>query len=119
MSFDLVVWALDGATSADVQAAHELCRQGEHDDGQPDPRIAAFYAELTAYYPDQGSAVHSEDSPWASTPLHTGVDHLEMKLSHSCDDEVLLAIERLAGEHNLILLDPQEGSVYAPPVVAN
>jgi hypothetical protein len=99
----------------DVRAAYELCRQGEHEGGVRDQRIASFYAELTAYYPDQGSAVHSEDSPWASTPLHVAPDHLEMRLVDTCDDEVLLAVERLAAEHGLLLLAPQDGSVYPPP----
>lgn len=99
----------------DVRAAYELCRQGEHEKCAPDQRVASFYAELTAYYPDQGSAVHREDSPWASTPLHMATDHLEMRLSDTCDDEVLLAVERLAAEHGLLLLDPQDGSVYPPP----
>ena len=33
----------------------------------------------------------------------------------TCPDEVLLTIERLAGEHGLQLLDLQDGSVYPPP----
>ena len=54
VSFDLVVWALDAdATAEDVGAAYELCRQGEHVDGGPDPRIAAFYAAITSAYPDR------------------------------------------------------------------
>ncbi|SDY56476.1 hypothetical protein SAMN05444365_102664 [Micromonospora pattaloongensis] len=116
MSFDLVVWAMDhGSTSADVQAAHELCRQGEHVDGEPDRRIAAFYTELTAAYPDRGPAAGAPESPWAVDPLHVATDHVEMRLRPACADEVLLTIERLAGEHGLLLLDPQDGSVYPPP----
>ncbi|MEV1287243.1 hypothetical protein [Micromonospora sp. NPDC049679] len=116
MSFDLVVWSMDsGSTSADVRAAHELCRQGEHVEGQPDRRIAAFYADLAGRYPDRGPAMQSEQSPWAAAPLHVATDHVEMHLRPACADEVLLTIERLAGEHNLLLLDPQDGSVYPPP----
>src|SRR5687768_9678144 len=62
VSFDLVVWALDGgATAADVRAAHELCREGEHAEGEVDRRIGGFYAELTAHYPDKEAVA---DSPW-------------------------------------------------------
>ncbi|MEJ3744260.1 hypothetical protein WEI85_13320 [Actinomycetes bacterium KLBMP 9797] len=113
MSFDLVVWALDNnATPADVRAAQELCREGEHAAGRVDQRIGAFYAEITTYYPD---TVSSSDSPWASTPLHRATDHVTMCLSPSCADAVLEAIERLAGQYGLMLLDLQDGSVYPPP----
>ncbi|MEV4755313.1 hypothetical protein AB0J86_09400 [Micromonospora sp. NPDC049559] len=113
MSFDLVVWALeDGASSADVHAAHELCRQGEHVDDRPEPRVASFYRAVTASYPDRAPA---PASPWAVAPLHVATDHVEMRLTETCEDQVLLDIERLAGEHGLILLDPQDGSVYPPP----
>ncbi|MEH1128632.1 hypothetical protein [Micromonospora sp. CPCC 206061] len=113
MSFDLVVWALDNnATPADVRAAHELCREGEHAEGEVDRRIGAFYVELTAQYPD---SVSLSDSPWADAPLHKATDHVTMCLTPSCADEVLEAIERLAAHHNLMLLDLQDGSVYPPP----
>ncbi|WP_326554992.1 hypothetical protein [Micromonospora sp. NBC_01813] len=113
MTFDLVVWALDDqSTSADVHAAHELCRQGQHVDGDTDRRITSFYATLTADYPDQGPAATGDGSPWAKVPLHVAIDHVEMNLQLTCADEVLLTIEGLAQEHGLLLLDPQDGSVY-------
>jgi hypothetical protein len=113
VSFDLVVWALDnGATPADVRAAHELCREGEHAEGEVDRRIRAFYGELTARYPDR---MRVADSPWARAPLHVATDHITMCLTHSCADAVLETIERLAGENDLMLLDLQDGTVYPPP----
>ena len=113
MSFDLVVWALeDRASSADVRAAHELCRQGEHIDAAPDPRLVLFYRAVVASYPDRAPA---PASPWEVAPLHRAADHIEMRLKESCADQVLLDIERLAAEHRLILFDPQDGSVYPPP----
>lgn len=113
VSFDLVVWALDGgATPADVRAAHELCREGAHAEGQVDRRIGGFYAELTAQYPDKEPVA---DSPWADAPLHVAPDHVLMCLDESCADAVLEAIERLAGQHDLMLLDLQDGTVYPPP----
>ncbi|MEV4630198.1 hypothetical protein AB0J90_28460 [Micromonospora sp. NPDC049523] len=113
MSFDLVVWALEhGATSADVRAAHARCRQGQHVQGAPQPRLVMFHRALMAIYPDR---VAAPASPWEVVPLHLAADHIEMRLSPSCDDAVLLLIERLAGEHSLLLLDPQDGSVYPPP----
>jgi hypothetical protein len=113
VSFDLVVWALrDGASSVDVRAAHERCRSGEHQAGAADPRIAAFHRALTASCPDPAAF------PWQVRPPHVATDHVELNLDPSCDDEVLLAIERLAAEHGLHLFDPQHGAVYPPPLRA-
>jgi hypothetical protein len=113
VSFDLVVWALpDRAAAADVRAAFQRCRQGQHVHGAPNPRAVAFYRSLTARYPDR---VAAPASPWEVVPLHTAPDHVEMNLSESCEDRVLLDIERLAAEHGLLLFDPQDGSVYPPP----
>ncbi|GAB3971721.1 hypothetical protein V1634_08555 [Plantactinospora veratri] len=112
MSFDLIVWALGaGAADEDVRAAHGRCRQGVHAEGSPDRRISAFYRAITAGYPDRPGP----GTPWAVTPLHVAADHVEMKLDESCADQVLLDIERLAAQHGLMLLDPQDGSVYPPP----
>ncbi|MFY1690629.1 hypothetical protein [Plantactinospora sp. WMMB782] len=112
MSFDLIVWALGpGAAAEDVRAAHARCRQGAHREGSPDPRVVAFYRAITAGYPDRPGP----DTPWAVSPLHAAADHVEMNLDESCPDQVLLDIERLAGQHGLMLLDPQDGSVYPPP----
>ncbi|GAA1875524.1 hypothetical protein GCM10009687_49470 [Asanoa iriomotensis] len=99
-----------GASADDVGAAFELCRQGEHVAGRPHPRIADFYAAITAAYPDR----RTDGSPWAATPLHVATDHVEMKLDEDCPDEVLLAVEELAGKHGLMLFDPQGGTVYPP-----
>ncbi|MEE6260848.1 hypothetical protein [Plantactinospora sonchi] len=112
MTFDLSVWALGhGVSAADVRAAHNRCRQGVHVAGAPEPRILSFYRAVTAGYPDRPGT----RTPWAVTPLHVAADHVEMNLDESCPDQVLLDIERLAGEHGLLLLDPQDGSVYPPP----
>ncbi|MGI5144943.1 hypothetical protein ACQEVC_00850 [Plantactinospora sp. CA-294935] len=112
MSFDLIVWALGpGAGAEDVRAAHRRCRQGVHVGGKPEPRISAFHRAIIAGYPDRPGP----GTPWAVTPLHLAVDHVEMNLDESCPDQVLLDIERLAAQHGLMLLDPQDGSVYPPP----
>ncbi|MGC5029449.1 hypothetical protein [Micromonospora sp. DT229] len=114
MSFDLSVWALaDGATPDDVRAAVQRCRAGWHAQHRPDPRVVAFYRAITARYPDQPGIT---GGPWAVAPLHATADHIEMNLDPGCPDEVLLDIERLAGEHRLMLFDAQDGSVYPPPV---
>lgn len=113
VSFDLSVWALaPGATPEDVRTAVRRCRAGQHTDRQPDPRVVRFYRAITAAYPEQAGRA---DTPWARTPLHTAGDHVELNLHPTCADQVLLDIERLAGEHQLMLFDVQDGSVYPPP----
>lgn len=113
MSFDLSVWALTpGATPEDVRTAVRRCRAGQHTDRQPDPRVVGFYRAITAAYPERPGLA---DTPWAATPLHTASDHIELNLHPTCADQVLLDIERLAGEHRLMLFDVQDGSVYPPP----
>ncbi|WP_319462154.1 hypothetical protein [Micromonospora sp. RTP1Z1] len=113
MSFDLSVWALpEGATPAEVRAAVQRCREGRHGDRHPDPRVVRFYRGITAAYPDRPAG---PGSPWEVSPLHAAADHVELNLVPTCEDQVLLDIERLAGEHDLMLFDAQDGSVYPPP----
>jgi len=113
VSFDLSVWALaDGATPEDVRTAVQRCRAGHHPERQPDPRVVGFHQAITAAYPDRPGVA---DTPWAVAPLHTAGDHIELNLHPTCADQVLLDIERLAGEHRLMLFDAQDGSVYPPP----
>ncbi|WP_175441356.1 hypothetical protein [Micromonospora humi] len=113
MSFDLSVWALpNGATPEQVRAAVRQCREGWHGEQHPDPRVVGFYRAITASYPDRPAR---PDTPWEVAPLHAAADHVEMNLHPTCPDQVLLDIERLAGEHDLMLFDAQDGSVYPPP----
>ncbi|RBI98955.1 hypothetical protein DRA43_24750 [Micromonospora provocatoris] len=113
VSFDLSVWALpNGATPEQVRAAVQQCREGRHGEQHPDPRLVAFYRAITASYPDRPAR---PGTPWEVAPLHTAADHIEMNLYPTCPDQVLLDIERLAGEHDLMLFDAQDGSVYPPP----
>jgi hypothetical protein len=119
VSFDLVVWAMDRtAQPEDVRAANERCAAGEHPQRGADPRVVAFYDALTSVYPDRGPHAAAAGSPWAQTPLHAASDHIWMRLDAGCPDQVLEAIERLAGELNLDLLDLQDGTVYPPPIRA-
>ncbi|KKK06814.1 hypothetical protein LQ51_05900 [Micromonospora sp. HK10] len=113
VSFDLSVWALpSGATPDDVREAVRRCREGRHVDHHPDPRVVGFYRAITAAYPDRPAG---PGTPWEVAPLHAAADHVGMSLFATCEDQVLLDIERLAGEHDLMLFDVQDGSVYPPP----
>ncbi len=104
------------ARSEDVRDANERCARGEHPPRPTDPRVVAFYAALTNAYPDSEPHSSAVGSPWAKAPLHAAADHVWLQLDESCPDHVLEAIERLAAEHKLDLLDLQDGTVYPPPV---
>lgn len=114
MSFDLTVFALDGAGDAEaVRAMTERCLRNPHPEGDLDPRIVGFYEALRAQFPDHPP--YPAQSPWALMPLSVGIDHVFMHLSHGeASDAAIDAIERLARHHRLVLWDPQSDSVYPP-----
>src|SRR5262245_56182178 len=82
MSYDLTVLAADpSADDAQVRAMYDRCTNWSkpHPDGDLDDRIVAFYEELRARYPDHPP--YSPESPWNSTPLGLGIDHVSMCLA--------------------------------------
>ncbi|MFD9006313.1 hypothetical protein ACFV0T_36110 [Streptomyces sp. NPDC059582] len=114
MSFDLAVLAMDdSADTAAVRAMFERCNSLNHDEGELDERIVGFYERLRSRFPD--CPPYSEDSPWMSTPLAVGIDHVIMNLSFSSgSDAAVKAIEELAGECRLVLWDPQSQDACMP-----
>ncbi|MFD4867037.1 hypothetical protein [Streptomyces sp. NPDC058412] len=118
MSFDLAVLAMDA--SADAVAARgmfERCSSGSHPEGELDERVVAFYERLRSHFPDHSPC--AEDSPWMSTPLSVGIDHVIMHLSFSSrSDPALRAIEEFAAEFRLVVWDPQSQDAHLPPARA-
>ncbi|MER6448386.1 hypothetical protein [Streptomyces venezuelae] len=116
MSFDLAVLAMDeSADPATARAMFERCAFGRHDEGELDERVAGFYERLRSRFPDRPP--HAVDSPWMSTPLAVGIDHVIMNLSFSSrSDAALRAIEELAGEFRLVIWDPQSQEAFLPAV---
>jgi hypothetical protein len=116
VSFDLAVFAADpGADEAAVRRLIERCYADRyHVEGDLDERIVGFYEELRLIYPDHPP--YDSQAPWMSMPLDTGIDHVFMNLSWSVNDEVIEVIQRLAAEHNLVLYDPRDRTVYLPAI---
>lgn len=114
MSFDLAVLAMGAsADAAAARAMFERCNSLHHDEGELDERVVGFYERLRSQFPD--CPPHSADSPWMSTPLAVGIDHVIMNLSYSSkSDAAIKAIEELAGEHRLVLWDPQSQDADLP-----
>ena len=114
MSFDLAVLAMDDM--ADVVAARamfERCGAAGHVEGELDGRVVGFYERLRALFPDDGSS--ASDSPWMSTPLSAGIDHVIIHLSFSPrSDPAVEAVTALAKEFGLVVFDPQSGDAYLP-----
>ncbi|GIE99457.1 hypothetical protein [Paractinoplanes rishiriensis] len=110
MSFDLGVLAIDGWTDvAEVVAMVERCRRADHAEGDLDPRIVGFYERLRAEFPDHPPG--GDDSPWMSTPLDLGIDHVFMSLSFGVrSNPALELIQDLAADYGLTIWDPQDGS---------
>ena len=107
MSFDLSVWALPAQGHARGRAGRGRsgAAQGRHADRDPDPRVVRLLRG--AHRRISRPARPGRARRWAVTPLHAAADHVEMNLDATCADQVLLDIERLAGEHGLMLLDPR------------
>lgn len=114
MSYDLAVLALDAsADTAAAQAMFARCSTRNHPEGELDERIAAFYEELRARFPDYPPC--DEQTPWTDMPLSTGIDHVIMHLSLSArSDPALRAITELAEKHRLVIYDPQSSDATMP-----
>ena len=116
MSFDLAVLAPppDGQLTAyEAQRMFQRCtRPGPHDVGDLDLRIVAFYTDLQARYPDHPPI---DPTPWMSTPLDTGIDHVIMNITYSArGDAAVEAVLELAHRHGLVVFDPQSADAYPP-----
>ncbi|MEU4093229.1 hypothetical protein [Streptomyces sp. NPDC026673] len=114
MSFDLAVLAMDeSADAAAACAMFERCTSGQHEEGELDERVVGFYERLCSRFPDRPP--FAVDSPWMSTPLALGIDHVVMNLSFSSrSDAALKAIEELAAEFRLVIWDPQSQDACLP-----
>ncbi|QFG25720.1 hypothetical protein F7P10_35835 [Actinomadura sp. WMMB 499] len=118
LSFGLAVLAMDESADATAaRARYERCTTGDHVEGDLDERVVAFYEELRARFPDHPP--YAEPSPWASTPLSVGIDHVIMNLSSgAAGDAALRAVLELAAVHRLLIWDPQSGDAHPPGALA-
>ena len=84
MSFDLTILVTTPDISSDEIRTQALrCAAGrDHPEGDLDARIVAFYEALRELHPDSGPASRSDETPWASSPLDTGIDHVTINLRH-------------------------------------
>lgn len=128
MSYDLAVIVVDaGADDAAVRDRIEQVMDDVEegvDPGTPDPRIAGFYQELRALYPDDVDELLDDDAldealreiPWAVFPLEEEPppDHVYLCMSFSWAEEVYGVVSGLADKHGLVFYDPQEDEFRRP-----
>jgi hypothetical protein len=116
MSFDLtILGATPDATDDEIRDQALRCAAGrDHPEGDLDARIVAFYEVLRGVHPDSGPASRSEETPWASSPLDIGIDHVNTNLRHGCAGDVIDTIVELAALHGLVVFDPQDGTITRP-----
>jgi hypothetical protein len=114
VGFDLAVLAMnESADAAAVRAMFERCVSGKHAEGELDERVVGFYERLRLQFPDHPPC--ASESPWMSTPLAVGIDHVIVSLSFSSrSDAALRAIGELAAEFRLAIWDPQSQDAYLP-----
>jgi hypothetical protein len=117
MSFDLVVWYEPWPISGE-EARHKL--DLAYDDGDesgfiPHEAVRRFRRDLLAQFPAQENLDLGDDSAvWSVTPNDSD-RYVSMCMRYSKADDVIPVIRELASIHGLILLDPQDNSVYLPP----
>ena len=105
--------AMDASADAEaVKAMYERCTSRNHDEGELDERVVAFYEELRARFPDRPP--RDEPSPWMSM-LEAGIDHVIMHRSLTpYSTPAITAIQELAAAHGLVIWDPQSDDAYLP-----
>jgi hypothetical protein len=114
VSFDLAVLAMEeSADDVTARAMFERCNSMNHNDGELDERVVGFYERLRSLFPDEPP--YDSGSPWMVMPLEVGIDHVIMHLSFSERSKpAITAIQELAAEYRLVLLDLQSQDAYLP-----
>lgn len=119
MSFDLGVWytinRLSDEEAGELYAA--LC-ESRTDGVCPHSAVDAFYAELTARYPEivtvpDGRIDDHDYCPW-SCELDRSPGHVLMPCVWSQAENVKRLVRQLAGKHGLAVYDPQQGRITYP-----
>ncbi len=78
---------------------------------EPSPRVAAFYQELIARFPDDGG----ERDPWSAGPLDRSAGHVIMSMPFGMADKIERFVIELAEKHGLVCFNPQGGNIVAAP----
>ncbi len=119
MSFDLGVFHTS-RPHTDAEAVDRYVAYCEQDYLapyiEPNPRVAAFLAELTQELPqiDDWPEETIDDCPW-SCAFDVSEGHVLMSMVWSAADDIPLKIVALAEKHLLVCVDPQSGTILTAP----
>ena len=119
MSFDLSVW-YPQERIANKEAGELYVRLCDGDTSRvvPNPAIDAFYAELTARYPEIGTVPTEKIDDHDRCPWSCKLDHSPAHVIMSCvwpkATDVGRLVQELARKHGLAMYDPQSDVVTYP-----
>lgn len=114
MSYDLGVFYTERAHSNEDAGERyvALCSEENKEPWvEPSPRVAAFYQELVARFPDDGG----ERDPWSAGPLDRSAGHVIMSMPFGKADEIEPFVTELAEKHGLVCFNPQGGDIVTAP----
>lgn len=115
MSCDYSVWnSKKRITPQEANEVHQRLCEDDLSDVEPSPKVSAFYAELTARFPEI-DAVHNDDylCPWSCT-LDRSEAHVIMPCLWSTANTVGDFVKSLAKKHGLTFYDPQSDKLIFP-----
>jgi hypothetical protein len=117
VSFDLML--VDCDTVPTIERIYEVLES----DGPQLPlsvRLRAVIDECSSRWPAYDSAGNEVDAPWASWPLARDEDlpvvELNIRWDHATG--LLPTLIEIAQRHEVVLYDPQNGTVHLPPRLA-
>ncbi|MEV6781487.1 hypothetical protein [Streptomyces sp. NPDC051098] len=104
---ELAVLAVPPETAPGViDSVARRCLAENHDEGEFDDRIMAFYEQLRAEYPEFLPYSEKPRPPWLSAPLSVGTDHVVILMSGAMSAvPARLRVHELAEDHGLKVVD--------------
>jgi hypothetical protein len=126
MSYDLsIFYSAHPMTAREAaQRYRALCERPLNTPGalegliEPDRRVGAFAAEMTALYPPLSLTSDDEDDlcPWSCDP-DISEGHVIVSVRWSRCQQMAQTLTEMAWRYDLIVYSPQDDKVYPPPAV--
>jgi hypothetical protein len=119
MSCDFGVWFPHRRLSnrEAIELYHRLC-EGDISGVQPHPAVDAFYAELTAKYPEIDTVPEDRIGDYDYCPWNCALDRSPAHVIMTCvwpkADYVGRFVDEIARKHGLAVFDPQSERITSP-----
>lgn len=124
MSYDLYVWPIDSPIGfAQAKVILDAWFDEDHNaDATPrEPRLAAFATDLQARFPAMFPTEADWERGWQPSlgdpvfEINEGPHHTFLGIGFSSVARVGSAVQAIAAEHDLVVVDPQAEAVILPP----